>query len=100
MRVIWFIVLAVLAFALGSIGSGAWNLVKGGLAGFRVVCEVAATAERTGILTRAQIVDTVGRLEKRVEAGSAHKSDMNVIFGELRNGCPSKGDLGKLGTSR
>lgn len=87
MRVIWFVVLTVLAFVLGTIGGGAWNVTKSGLAGLRVVCNVTATAEQSGVLTRAQITDTVDRLSKRT-TGAGHR-EADLLFQELRNGCPS-----------
>ena len=87
MRVIWFVVLTVLAFVLGATGGGLWNVTKSGLAGLRVACSVTSTAERSGVLTRVQITDTIDRLSKRV-AGSGHR-EAEVLFQELRNGCPS-----------
>ena len=87
MRVIWFVVLTAIAFALGTFGGGLWNVTKSGLAGLRVVCDVTATAERTGVLTKAQITDTVDRVSRRI-AGGGHR-DADVLFSELRNGCPN-----------
>jgi hypothetical protein len=94
MRVIWFILLAVLAFGLGAFGGAAWNLTKSGLQGLRVVCEVTATAEKSGLLTRAQLSDAVSRLAKRVESSGISKGEASIFFDELKAGCPNRASLG------
>lgn len=91
MRVIWFVVLALLAFVLGAFGGATWNVTKSGLAGVRVACEVAATAEKSGILTRAQIGEAVDRLAK--STGVA-KEGGTEFFNELKTGCPNFSKLG------
>jgi hypothetical protein len=95
MRMIWVCVLSLIALTIGTFGGLAWRGATSSIAGVRVACEVIATAERTNILTKAQINDTVDRLAKQIEKESPQGRDTASFATELKTGCPTFVNLGQ-----
>jgi hypothetical protein len=92
---IWVVILSFIALVIGAVGGIAWRGATSSLAGLRVACELVATAERSGILTKAQIGDAVDRLAKRIEKDAPREKDTSIFSSELKSGCPTFANLGK-----
>lgn len=95
MRMIWVVVLSLIALVLGALGGIAWRGTTSSLAGLRVACELIATAERSGVLTKSQINDTVDRLIKRIEKDAPLERETSIFGTELKSGCPSFANRGQ-----
>ena len=88
MKIVWVVVLSLIALVIGGIGGLAWKGTTTSLAGFRVTCEMVAAAEKSGLMTKAQIDQTIDRMFKTMgEKGGSDKAEMDSFGKELRSGC-------------
>ncbi|MFM9942590.1 MAG: hypothetical protein ACKVP7_24190 [Hyphomicrobiaceae bacterium] len=98
MKTVWVVVLSLIALVLGSCGGLAWRGASTALEGIRIACALTSTAEQSGILTKAQVADTVDRLSKSLsKQGGPDSGSLDQLTKELKSGCPTFASFGKKG---
>ncbi len=98
MKTIWVVVLSLLALVVGAFGGLAWRGASSALEGLRIACALTSTAEQSGILTKAQMADSIDRLSKSLNKdGGASNSSLDQLTKELKTGCPTFANFGKKG---
>jgi hypothetical protein len=94
MRKLWVFLLAIPALALGAFLALAYQGAVGSLASIRIACELLNTAERAGLMTRAQRADVVERtlMEMRKTAPDTDPKALGIME-QLKTGCPTLSSL-------
>lgn len=95
MRTLWVIVLSTLALVIGAFGGLTWKGATTSLDGIHIACEVINVAEKSNLMTKQQVQDTVDRMLKRVEKGGRADVDNAGFAKELKSGCPTFAKLGR-----
>ena len=92
MKIVWVVVLSLIALLLGSCGGLAWRGTSTVFSGLRIACAVTATAEKSGILTKAQVSDMIDRMAKVIDK-NAMPDGADAFSKELKTGCPTYSKL-------
>ena len=89
MRKLWVFLLAVPVFALGAFITVAYQGFVGGVASFRIACEVLNAGEGTGLMTKTQRVDVVERSIRTMQKAASGKDEQaRRMLEEFKTGCP------------
>jgi hypothetical protein len=89
MRIVWVVVLSIVALLVGAFGGLVYSGATEGIASVRVGCAVLDTAEKSGFLDRAQRADVVDRVGQMFKDAQRGPNDKTMEFVEqFKTGCP------------